>query len=252
MVGLTPGPIGGSLAGKVVGLTQRHGPFDDALADGFAAAGAQVYDRAAPETPDAATAEAWLAQAAAECGAPIDILIHNRRDRRPCAVERLAFADWRSTQFYLVDAAFLLSGAFARQRIAAGKPGTVLTMVDALVMKTAVGAAGTGAASAALAAMTRGWAVEWAVDGIRANLLGYALWDEPVEPMPAGLQVDLGATTPCGRIATAQDVVAMALYLCSPYAAYVTGTTMLVDGGEGLRHTLGGPSFQPPRDDLSL
>lgn len=253
MAGLTSGPIGRSLDGHVVGMTRNRGAFDQAMIAGFLAAGAQVYGHPAPDALDAAAADSWFAEAASACGAPIDILVHNRRDREPCAAERLDFAAWRRTQSYLVDSAFLLSAAFARQRIAAGVGGTILSMVDALSMDVAVGATGTGAAGAALAAMTRGWAVEWAADGIRANILGYALWDEPGDPvnaLPRSTTGDLGLTTPIGRIATADDLVAMALYLCSPYAAYVTGTTIAVDGGEGLRHTLGGPPFRAPREEL--
>lgn len=251
MAGLTPGPVGQSLTGRVVGLTRYEGPFDDALFAGFVAAGARVHDRAAPEAPDAADAAAWFQEAETTLGAPIDILIHNRRFRSPRAAETMTFSDWRDTQSYLVDSAFLLSAAFARQQIATSRPGTLLTFVDALVVDTAVGALGTGAASASLAAMTRGWAVEWAADGIRANILGYALWDDGVTALPGKNDCDLALTTPIGRIGEARDIVAMALYLCSPYAAYITGAMMIVDGGEGLRHTLGGPPFRPPREALS-
>lgn len=250
MAGLTPGPIGKSLAGQIVGLTQACSPFDEVLKAGFIASGARVYDRPLPDALDTAAAADWLARAGSAIGAPIDILIHNRRERTPCVAETITFATWRATQTYLVDAAFLLSTAFASQQIAAGRPGTVLTLVDALVMETPVGAGGTGVASAALAAMTRGWAVEWAADGIRANILGYGLWDDTLTALSTASSGDLASTTPLGRLGTAEDVVAMALYLCSPYAAYVTGATMVVDGGEGLRHTLGGPPFRPPRERL--
>jgi len=245
-----PGPVGRSLDGRVVGLTQASGTFDAALTAGFVAAGARVYATPLPETLDSDAVADWLANAASAMGAPLDILIHNRRDRIIGAAEAFTLHSWRASQARLVDAAFLASTAFAYQRMAAGLPGTLLTMVDALVMETPVGAAATGAASATLAAMTRGWAVEWATDGIRANILGYALWDDAATALPNASLVDHADAIPLGRIGHAEDLVAMALYLCSPYAAYITGATMVVDGGESLRHTLGGPSFRPPRESL--
>lgn len=245
--------MGRSLKGHVVALTQRDGAFDRALADGFAAAGARVFDEPAPDAPDADAAAAWLHDAAAACRAPVDILVNNRRRRHLADAETLAFAEWRETQAYVLDSAFTLTTAFARQQIDGARAGTVLSLADALLMETSVGAAGTGAASAALATLTRGWAVEWAADGIRANVLAYAWWDEPgdqaaVYAIERGL--DVAGTVPVGRVATMADIVAVALYLCSPYAAYVTGATLVVDGGEGLRHTLGGPPFRAPRDRL--
>src|SRR3546814_18087004 len=56
-----------------------------------------------------------------------------------------------------------------------------------------------------------------------------------------------GDTVPTGQIGTVADVVAAALYLCSAYGAYFSGSTMTIDGGENLRHSLGGPPFSAPR-----
>src|SRR3546814_20817358 len=56
-----------------------------------------------------------------------------------------------------------------------------------------------------------------------------------------------GDTVPTVQIGTVADVVAAALYLCSAYGAYFSGSTMTIDGGENLRHSLGGPPFSAPR-----
>src|SRR3546814_14816642 len=52
---------------------------------------------------------------------------------------------------------------------------------------------------------------------------------------------------PTGQIGTVADVVSAALYICSAYGAYFSGSTMTIDGGENLRHSLGGPPFSAPR-----
>ncbi len=87
---------------------------------------------------------------------------------------------------------------------------------------------------AAIMHMTRGFAAEWAKDGIRVNAV--APWyirtplAEPVLNDPVRLEKIL-ATTPLARIGEPDEVASAAVFLCLPAASYITGQCLIVDGG---------------------
>lgn len=95
-----------------------------------------------------------------------------------------------------------------------------------------------GAAKAALEALARQMAVEWAPDGIRVNCLqaGVTETDSLMRiPGAEKLLEHAGKRNPSGRLTLPSDVADAVYLLSRPEAAWITGNTICVDGGERLR-----------------
>lgn len=90
------------------------------------------------------------------------------------------------------------------------------------------------ASKAALAAITRGLACEWAKDRVRVNLVAPWYIDTPLAaPVLArpGMLDRIRARTPLGRVGDAAEVARAIAFLLMPASSYVTGCTLPVDGG---------------------
>ncbi len=94
-----------------------------------------------------------------------------------------------------------------------------------------------GAAKAGIAKLTRDLALEWGRSGIRVVAVapGPVEGTEGMSRLAPGNSADaLKKRVPLGRYATIEEIAASVLFLVSPAAAYVTGSTLLVDGGTSL------------------
>jgi 3-oxoacyl-(acyl-carrier-protein) synthase/NAD(P)-dependent dehydrogenase (short-subunit alcohol dehydrogenase family) len=96
-----------------------------------------------------------------------------------------------------------------------------------------------GLSKAALEALTRYLAAEFATDGIRVNTASAALIDNEVGRMFPGadsVATKTKAATPLGRLGQPDDLAGTVMMLVSPHATWVTGQTVLADGGLSLLH----------------
>ena len=108
-----------------------------------------------------------------------------------------------------------------------------------------------GAAKAALEMLARQYAFELGPRGIRVNCVNFVYADTDstrffVGEGHAALQEDIRALTPLRGLATADDVAGAISYLCSDEARFVSGQTIMVDGGVLL--TSPAPAHLPPID----
>jgi 3-oxoacyl-[acyl-carrier protein] reductase len=121
--------------------------------------------------------------------------------------------------------------AFGSHCIAAGKPG-VITMVSSLAGTVPFpGQLAYGAAKAALNSLIAGLAVEWGPHQIRVNGVapGVVRTDRNQRSGPEA--ATLSSSVPLGRVADQGEVAAAIVFLSSDAASYITGQTLLVDGG---------------------
>jgi enoyl-[acyl-carrier protein] reductase III len=129
--------------------------------------------------------------------------------------------------------AFLLCAQRAAS-LMAGRRGRMVAVSSIGSRRTIPLYGGMGAAKAALEAVTRYLAVEYAPHGIAVNAVsGGAVQTESWRQLAEVQSVleDIGRRTPAGRIATPEDIADVVLFLCSPQAEMIRGQVIVVDGG---------------------
>ncbi|MEV7987003.1 SDR family oxidoreductase [Micromonospora sp. NPDC085948] len=106
-----------------------------------------------------------------------------------------------------------------------------------------------GVSKAALESLTRYLAAEFAADDIRVNTASAGLIENDVGrrfPGFPSLRDNLVDATPMRRLATPEDLAGVVLLLASPEAGWITGQTVLADGGLSLHHRALSPDAAPP------
>jgi NAD(P)-dependent dehydrogenase (short-subunit alcohol dehydrogenase family) len=111
--------------------------------------------------------------------------------------------------------------------------GSIVNIASVSGLRASPGTAAYGAAKAGLLSLTRTLAVEWApkvrVNAVTAGMVATELAD--LHYGDAAAQARVAGTVPLGRLGTPRDVADACLFLASPLAAYVSGASLLVDGG---------------------
>lgn len=149
---------------------------------------------------------------------------------------RVTRADWRELFTANLETAFFTSQAVAAELRAQGRPGSIVSVSSISGLNTAPFHIAYGTAKAAVVAMTRTMALELAVDGIRVNAVAPGVTETAasatyVDPDP---QRDRAAIA-MGRRGTPAEQAGAILFLLSDLSSYVTGQTLLVDGGLNLK-----------------
>lgn len=138
----------------------------------------------------------------------------------------------------MVKGSFFASQFVARQMISQGGGGRIVLFASDLAFRTMPGGAAYCSAKAAIVNLTRALASELAEHQIKVNAIAPALVETD---MNAELRANrelreyLLARVPLGRFARPEDVAKVAVFLASDDSDYMTGTTVLVDGGTNAR-----------------
>ena len=160
-------------------------------------------------------------------------------------IEATAVEDWDRTQAVLLRGVFL-GMKHAIPRLRAGGGGSIISTASVAGVRGGAGPHAYSAAKAAVINLTRSVALEVAKDNIRVNCICPGGIHTPLlgSRFPGGdemLAQMLTMIQPLPRAGTPDDIAAMALYLASDEARFVTGAAMVVDGG----FTAGGSLIQP-------
>ncbi len=151
---------------------------------------------------------------------------------------RVSRADWRELFTANLETMFFMSQAVAGEIRAAGNPGSIVSVSSISGMNSAPYHVAYGTAKAAIVAATRTLAVELAGDGIRVNAVAPGVTETAASAtyVDADPERDQRAIA-MGRRGTPQEQAGAILFLLSDLAGYVTGQTLLVDGGLNLKWT---------------
>lgn len=186
------------------------------------------------------------------CG-PVDVFINNAAGNFPVPAEDLSPNGFRSVVQIDLEGTFFCCREFARRALAAKRSGAILNIGAPTYHLGGPGFAHVAAAKAAIHNLTYSLAVEWAPNGIRVNTLvpGFFPHDDlPPAVRAANVGSLDGENTPAQRFGRPHELAWAATYLCSPFAAMVTGSIFVVDGGMSLAQGPRPQRFVPIREQL--
>lgn len=149
---------------------------------------------------------------------------------------RVSRADWRELFAANLETAFFMSQAVAAQLRVHGLPGSIVSISSISGMNTAPFHIAYGTAKAAIVAMTRTMAVELAPDNIRVNAVAPGVTETAASRTYTDDDPDRDRRAiAMGRRGRPEEQAGAILFLLSDLSSYVTGQTLLVDGGLNLR-----------------
>jgi NAD(P)-dependent dehydrogenase (short-subunit alcohol dehydrogenase family) len=182
------------------------------------------------------------------------VLINNAAANFPVPAEDMSPNAWRTVVDITLNGTYFCSREFARRHLAVEKPGSIVNVGASYAWTGGPGFAHSAAAKAGVKNMVETLAVEWGPYGIAVNGLVPGLF--PHEDMTADIQGNLARTNdkdvcqPALRVGRLRELGWAATFLASPYARFISGHTLVVDGANWQRRTLTNPPVVTVRDQM--
>ncbi len=161
----------------------------------------------------------------------VDILVNNAAgfpaaltvDQQIAAFQRTFDTNVRGLYFLTAG---LVPGMLARRR------GSIVNVTTMVATKGVPGASAYSASKAAVESLTRTWAAEFGAAGVRVNSVAPGpTRTEGVQAEWGDTNEELGRSLPLGRTAAPEEIAQAVLFLASPRASFITGSTLHADGG---------------------
>jgi NAD(P)-dependent dehydrogenase (short-subunit alcohol dehydrogenase family) len=182
------------------------------------------------------------------------VLINNAAANFPVPAEDMSPNAWRTVVDITLNGTFFCAREFARRHLAAGTPGSIVNVGASYAWTGGPGFAHSAAAKAGVKNMVETLAVEWGPYGIQVNGLVPGLF--PHDDMTADIKGNLERTNdkdacqPALRVGRLRELGWAATFLASPYARFISGHTLVVDGANWQRRSLTNPPVITVRDQM--
>jgi citronellol/citronellal dehydrogenase len=174
---------------------------------------------------------AALVDAALERFERIDILVNNAGGQFLAPAEEISLKGWRAVHRLNVDAVWDLTRLVAERSMIPNKEG-VLVFVGFSPRRGMAEMAHAAAARAAVENLAGSLALEWSKHGIRAFTVALGnIATEGLDDYGPERVAEWEREVPLGRLGTPEEAAALIAFLVSPGGGYVTGTTVVMDGG---------------------
>jgi NAD(P)-dependent dehydrogenase (short-subunit alcohol dehydrogenase family) len=219
--------------GAAVALVARRAERLKALKAEIEGKGGKAIAIEADVTDRAAVSHAF--DAAEKAFGTVTILVNNagiaQSARRAIEVTE---EEWRKVLGLDVDAVFYNAQEAARRMLAAGKKGAVVNIASVLGFGVAKGTAAYAVSKAAVVQITKALALELAFKGVRVNAIapGWFVTEINDDYLLGDAGEQLKRDIPMGRFGAAGDLDGALLLLVSDAGSYITGVTLVVDGGQ--------------------
>ncbi|SNR59935.1 SDR family NAD(P)-dependent oxidoreductase [Halorubrum vacuolatum] len=190
-------------------------------------AGAATFVRADMRKPDDIAA---LAEAAAESYGGVDVLVNNAAVQTETAVDGATLDDWE----FVLETDFRGYWLAARAALSHMDRGAIINVSSNHATATMPAHFPYNAVKAGVNGMTRAMALDLG-PAVRVNTVtpGWIEVDRTREELAEGQFAAVESIHPTGRIGVPADVAGAVAFLASPDAAFITGSSVLVDGGRG-------------------
>jgi NAD(P)-dependent dehydrogenase (short-subunit alcohol dehydrogenase family) len=178
--------------------------------------------------------ERAMAEATAAFG-HVDTLVNNAAVTLRRTALEMTREEWDELMSVNLKGTFFMSQQMGRHLVAQRRPGGIISLASAHGLLGFPQRSAYGISKAGIMQMTRMLAIEWAEHGIRVNAVAPGTVDTPsrAEYFAANPDARKAMTDriPFRRFGTSSEVAAAVRYLASPEAAYITGQTLVLDGG---------------------
>jgi citronellol/citronellal dehydrogenase len=178
--------------------------------------------------PDAV---ARVVEASLERFGGLDVLVNNAGGQFTAPAEEISDSGWRAVARVTVDAVWSLTRTVATRALIPGGGGLIV-FVGFSPLRGIPGFAHASAGRAAVANLASGLALEWSRYGIRSVCVAPGtIATEGLDDYDEAAVAGWARSVPLGRLGRPEEVAAVIAFLASAGGAYVTGTTIPVDGG---------------------
>lgn len=228
------GGIGAAIArqlhacGAVVVLSGRR---EDALQEVATSLGGERVHIVAANLADEAASDGLVARAEEVAGQPLDILVNNAGLTRDTLAVRMKDEDWAQVMKVDLESPFRLARA-ALKGMQRRRSGRIISIASIVGTTGNPGQANYAAAKAGLVGMSKSLAQEAGRRGVTINVVAPGFVETAMtDALPEAARERLLGGIPLGRMGRPEDIASAVVYLASDEAAWVTGTTLHVNGG---------------------